>query len=100
MFLSGSSTYRMAETIRIALALEKEGLPVEIHDAEELRSRLLGMDNMGIIPKFIINHRASQNFDKADRVYDCAHLHEFSRKNRILPFISWKSIEPIRPRIV
>ncbi|MBT8365561.1 MAG: hypothetical protein KJP23_12730, partial [Deltaproteobacteria bacterium] len=72
VFLRGSSTSRMAETIRIALALEKEGLPVEIHDAEELRSRLLGMDNMGIIPKFIINHRASQNFEKEDRVHDCA----------------------------
>ncbi len=100
VFLRGSSTSRMAETIRIALALEKAGLPVEIHDAEELRSRLLGMDNMGIIPKFIINHRASQNFEKGDRVYDCAHLQEFSRKNRILPFISWKPIDPIRPRMV
>jgi hypothetical protein len=69
-------------------------------DAEELRSRILGMDNMGIIPKFIINHRASQNFEKEDRVHDCTHLHDFSRKNRILPFISWKSIDPIRPRIV
>jgi len=100
VFLRGSSTSRMAETIRIALALVKEGLPVEIHDAEELRTRLLGMDNMGIIPKFIMNHRAAQNFEKGDRVYDCAHLHDFSRKNRILPFISWKSIDPIRPRIV
>ncbi len=100
VYLRGSSTSRMAETIRIALALVKEGLPVEIHDAEELQTRLLGMDNMGIIPKFIINHRASQNFEKKDRVYDCAHLHDFSRKNRILPFISWKSIDPLRPRIV
>jgi len=100
IFLRGSSTSRMAETIRIALALVTEGLPVEIHDAEELRSRLLGMDNMGIIPKFIINHRASQNFEKGDRVYDCAHLHEFSRKNRILPFIRWKMIDPLRPKIV
>ena len=100
VFLRGTSTSRMAETIRIALALAKEGLPVEIHDAEELRSRLLGMDNMGIIPKFILNHRASQNFEKEDRVYDCAHLNDFSRKNRILPFISWKPIEPVRPRIV
>ena len=90
----------MAETIRIALALEKAGLPVEIHDAEELRSRLLGMDNMGIIPNFIINHRASQNFENRDRVYDCAHLHDFSRKNRVLPFISWKPIDPLRPRMV
>jgi len=52
----------MAETVRIALELEKAGLPIEIHDAEELRTRLLGMDNMGIIPKFIINHRGSQKF--------------------------------------
>ncbi len=100
VFLRGSSTSRMAETIRIALALEKAGLPVEIHDAEELSLRLLGMDNMGIIPKYIINHRASQNFEKGDRVYDCAHLHDFSRKNRIVPFISWKPIDPIRPRMV
>jgi hypothetical protein len=100
VFLRGSSTSRMAETIRIALALVKEGLPVEIHDAEELQTRLLGMDNLGIIPKFIINHRASQNFEKADRVYDCAHLHDFGRKNRILPFVSWKSIAPLRARIV
>ncbi len=100
VFLRGASTSRMAETIRIALALEKAGLPVEIHDAEKLTTRLLGMDNMGIIPEFVINHRASQNFEKGDRVYDCAHLHEFSRKNRILPFINWKSIDPMRPRIV
>ena len=100
VFLRGSSTSRMAETIRIALVLVKEGLPVEIHDAEELSLRLLGMDNTGIIPKFIINHRASQNFEKGDRVYDCAHLNDFSRKNRVLPFINWKPIDPLRPRIV
>lgn len=100
VFLIGSSTSRMAETIRIALALEKEGLPVEIHDAEELRLRLLGMDNVGIIPKFIMNHRASQNFEKEDRVFDCAHFHDFSRKNRLMPFISWKPIDPLLPRIV
>ena len=100
IFLSGSSTSRMAETIRIALALVRAGLPVEIHDSEDLRSRLLGMDNLGIIPKFIMNHRASQNFEKEDRVFDCVHLHDFSRTNRLLPFISWKPIDPLRPRIV
>ena len=100
VFLSGSSTSRMAETIRIALDLVKAGLPVEIHDAEELRSRLLGMDNLGIIPKYVLNHRASQNFEKEDRVFDCAHLHDFGRINRLLPFISRKPIDPLRPRIV
>jgi hypothetical protein len=100
VYVMGSSTSRMAETIRIALALEKAGLPVEIPDAQEMKSRLLGMDNMGIIPNFIINHRASQIFENGDRVYDCVHLQDFSRKNRILPFITWKPIDPIRPKMV
>jgi len=100
VFLQGSSTSRMAETVNIALALVKADLPVEIDDAEDLRSRLLGMDNIGIIPKFIMNHRASQNFQKEDRVFDCAHLHDFFRRNRVLPFISWKPIDPLRPGIV
>ena len=34
------------------------------------------------------NNRASQNFEKEDRVHDCARFHDFSRKNRMLPFIS------------
>ena len=34
VYLWGSSTKRMAETIRIALALTKVNLPVEIHDAK------------------------------------------------------------------
>jgi hypothetical protein len=100
IFLRDSSTSRMAETRRIAQALDAEGLPVEVYDAEELRSRLLGLDNMGIIPRFTINHRASQNFDRGDKVYDWAHLHDFSRNNKLLPFISWKPIDPIRPKIV
>jgi hypothetical protein len=97
VFLSGSSTTRMAETIRIALALTKAGLPVEIHNAEEMTLRLLGMDNVGIIPNYITNHRAAQCFDQADRVFDCAHLFNLPRYNRILPFITWKPLAPLRP---
>jgi hypothetical protein len=97
VFLNGSSTTRMAETIRIALALLKAGMPVEIHDAEKLMLRLLGMDNVGIIPEYLGNHRAAQYFDPADKVFDCAHLHDLPRYNRILPFITWKPLAPLRP---
>jgi hypothetical protein len=97
IFLRGSSTGRMVETIKIALALTKAELPVELHDAEDLASQLLGMDNLGIIPRFIINHRAAQHFEKEDNVFDCAHLRDFPRKNQLLPYISWKSISPLRP---
>ena len=97
VFLRGSSTTRMAETIRIALALVQAGLPIEIHDAEKLMLRVLGMDNLGIIPEYLRNHRAAQYFDDADKVFDCVHLYDLPRYNRILPFITWKPLAPLRP---
>jgi hypothetical protein len=75
----------------------KAGMPVEIHDAEKLMLRLLGMDNVGIIPEYLRNHRASQYFDDADKVFDCVHLYGLPRYNRILPFITWKPLAPLRP---
>jgi hypothetical protein len=97
VFLSGSSTTRMAETIRIALALVKSRLPVEIRDADELMLRLLGMDNVGIIPEYVRSHRAAQYFNDADEVFDCAHLDDLPRYNRILPFCTWTPLAPLRP---
>jgi len=97
VFLGGSSTTRMAETIRIALALAKADLPVEIHDAQKLTLRLLGMDNVVIIPEYLPNHRAAQCFDNVDEVFDCAHLQDLSRSNRIMPFIAWRPLVSLRP---
>ena len=100
VYLGGSSTRRMAETVRIALALVESGLPVEIHDADHLMLRLLGTDNVGIIPDYVMNHRAADHFDEADKVFDCTHLYDLPRYNRILPFITWKPLAPLRPRAV
>jgi hypothetical protein len=100
VFLEGSSTTRMAETIRIAVALTKASLPVEIYDAEKLVLRLLGMDNIGLIPDDQINHRAARYFDAADKVFDCAHLRDLPRNNRILPFVTWKPLAPLRPLMI
>jgi hypothetical protein len=97
VFLGGSSTTRVPETIRIALALVKAGLPVEIYGAEDLALRLLGMDNVGIIPEYVRSQHAAQYFDRADKVFDCAHLYDLSRYNRILPFMTWKPVAPLRP---
>jgi hypothetical protein len=97
VFLGGSSTVRMAETVRIAVALVKAGLPVEVHDADNLVLRLLGIDNLGIIPEYTGSRDTAQYFDEADKVFDCARLHDLPRHNRILPFITWKPLAPLRP---
>ena len=99
VYLAGSSTTRMAETIRIALALQQAGLPVEVYGAEDFMLRLLGVDNLGLIPDYRMNHRAAQDFEAADKVFDCAHLYDLPRNNRIMPFVTWKPIAPLRPLV-
>jgi len=100
IFLGGSSTTRMAETIRIALALAKANLPVEIHGAEKLTLRLLGLDNVGIIPEYLSCHRASQYLDEADEVFDCVHLRDLPRYDRVTRCITWKPLPLCRPRVI
>ncbi len=100
VFLRGSSTGRMVETIKIALELTQAGLPIEFHDAEEFTLRLVGADNVGIIPDYLVNHRAAQEFEKQDKVFDCAHLYDLPRSNRIIAFITWKPLTPLRPLVI
>jgi hypothetical protein len=71
--------------------------PIEVSGADDFVLRLLGMDNVGLIPDYRMNHRASQDFESADKVFDCAHLHDLPRYNRILPFVTWKALAPLRP---
>jgi hypothetical protein len=45
-------------------------------------------------------HRAAQYFDDTDKAFDSVHLYDLPRYNRILPFITWKPLEPLRPLAV
>lgn len=49
--VAGSSTWRSVEAIKFFLALHRAGLPVVIHQAEMLKSRLLGEEKVGIVPQ-------------------------------------------------
>ena len=48
--VAGSSTWRSVEAIKFFLALHRAGLPVVISQAELLKSRLSGMEKVGIVP--------------------------------------------------
>ena len=50
LHVAGSSTWRSVEAIKFFLALHRAGLPVVISQAELLKSRLLGMEKVGIVP--------------------------------------------------
>ncbi len=97
--LCGESFTRMAETIRMFLAIHKAGLPIVIANPEAVRKRILGQDNLGIIPEYDSPHRANQSFTKEQCVYDVIYFKMFGRfKRRIVPFVTWEPLPLLRPR--
>lgn len=96
--LRGRSFSRLKETICMFLGVHGAGLPITIDDPEGIRKRLLGQDNIGIVPCFHSLHRANQHFHEDDFVYDVMHYDDLGRyKNRIKPFITWEPL-PILKR--
>ncbi len=97
--LCGESFTRLAETVKMALALIDAGKPITIADPEGIRTRLLGQDNIGIVPEQNSLHRANQRFPKHQNVYDVLDYRSLGRyKRRLNPFITWEPLPILRPR--
>ncbi len=97
--LHGESIGRLAETIKMFLSIHKASLPITIDDPEGIRMRLLGQDNIGIVPQFENLHRGNQRFSKEKKVYDVLHYGDLGRyKKRLTPFITWDPLPVLKPR--
>ena len=96
--LRGESIGRMAETIRMFLAIHEAALPISIADPEGVRRRLLAQDNIGIVPSYASLHRANQHFGQDDDVFDVMHYDDLGRyKRRIAPCITWEPLPILKP---
>jgi len=96
--LSGESIGRLKETICMFFAIHDEGLPITIANPENIRKRLLGQDNIGIIPCYESLHRANQLFIEEQSVFDVLHFDDLGRyKSRIKPFITWEPLPILKP---
>ncbi len=97
--LRGESFGRMVETMKMLLAIYDASLPITIANPESVRKRLLGQDNIGIIPKYSHLHRANQHFGLGKDVYDVMYYDDLGRyKRRITPFIQWEALPLLRLR--
>ena len=95
--LWGSAINRLAETLKIYLGLYNAKLPVAIDEPKEIRNRLLGQDNIGIVQEFQSLHRANQTFDEKD-VHDVEHLYYFKNyKKQIIDLASWEQLPCLKP---
>lgn len=96
--LCGESIGRLAETIRMFLAIQAKGFPITIRNPEGVRQRLLAQDNIGIIPGYDSLHRANQHFQEKEHVFDVWHYDELGRfKRRLTPFITWEPLPLLKP---
>jgi len=96
--LRGESWGRLAETIRMFLAIQKAELPISIADPEGVRRRLLAQDAIGIVPSYETLHRANQRFSKEQGVYDVLHYDDLGRaKRRLTPFVTWEPLPVLKP---
>ncbi len=96
--LCGGAIGRLKETICMLLGIHEAGLPITINDPEGIRKRLLGQDNIGIVPNFDSLHRANQHFCEDDCVYDVMYYDDLGKhKSRIRPFITWEPLPILKP---
>lgn len=97
--LRGAAITRLAETVKMFLAIVDASLPVTIADPEGVRKRLLAQDNIGIVPCYASLHRANQHFREDQYVYDVMYYDELGRyKRRITPFITWEPLPMLKPK--
>jgi hypothetical protein len=99
------SSTRLAETCRIALALNKAGLRFELAHADSYQRRLLAEDHVGILPESDSIRYGWHNFPKEFHVADCIHYSWFKDENNrsLVPMAKIKSLVtwfPIRPLFI
>lgn len=98
--LCGASFTRLAETVKMFMALVDASKPIAIADHEGVRNRLLAWDHIGIVPGYVSLHRANQHFHIHQKIYDVMHYRMLGRyKRRIDPFIVWEPLPVLRPKI-
>ena len=97
--LRAEATGRLAETVRMFMAIREAGLPISIAHPEAVRKRLLAQDTIGIVPSYASLHRANQHFSTSDDVFDVMHYDDLGRyKRRITPFITWEPLPILKPK--
>lgn len=96
--LFGHSSSRLVETIKMFLAIYEASLPISIAYPIKIRKRLLGQDNIGIIPNYNSLHRANQHFLEEDDVFDVMYFEDIKEhEEKIVPFIRWEALPMLKP---
>lgn len=92
--LDGSSVVRVVETVKMAVALKKHGIPFYFVKGREILDMVTGNDYIGIVPDYIYPRYAHQYFPTVDRIVDFMHLGR-EKAEEIIEKASWYPIERV-----
>lgn len=93
--LAGSSSVRVVETVKMALALYINNISFVLEKAEEILRMIKGIDFIGIVPETIIPRYCYGFFHDEDRINDFVNL-GFERVKEIIEKSYWYPIEEVR----
>ncbi|MBM3701326.1 MAG: hypothetical protein FJW68_10540 [Actinobacteria bacterium] len=92
--LAGSSSVRVVETVKIAIALYEHDIPFKLWDAEEILRMITGTDYIGIVPETVFPRYCHGLFPKNDRIIDFMNL-GFEKADKIIENASWYPVEEV-----
>jgi len=93
--LAGSSSARVIETVKMALAFYLNKIPFILEKAEEILRMIKGIDFIGIVPETIIPRYCYGFFPDEDRINDFMNL-DFERVKEIIEKSYWYPIKEVR----
>jgi hypothetical protein len=92
--LAGSSSARVVETVKMALALYKNGIPFTLDQAEEIFRMITGIDFIGIVPDTVFPRYCHSLFPKEDRIIDFMNL-PFEKTDEVVKRATWYPIDKV-----
>lgn len=94
LYLEGGSTGRMVETARMALALERAGVPIVLMRGPEMVQKLKGEDDLGIVPELLRGSHPASLFPAQERVYDtCTIIALEAGWPSVRPLVRWMPVQ-------
>jgi len=97
--LYGQSNHRLADTIRMFLAIHEAGLPIDIVEPQSIRERLLGQDKCAIIANYELLSRTESYFPNEEAMYNAMYYTDLGKHKKLLqPFIKWETLPLLRKR--
>ncbi|MFO7669817.1 MAG: hypothetical protein R6W31_09180 [Bacteroidales bacterium] len=88
LLLAGSSITRVTETVRMATALYRNGIPFYLRDGKEIMNMVRGRDFIGIVPDHIVPRYCHGLFPRDEQIMDFMNL-PFEFRDQIVQFSSW-----------